>query len=95
MHQAAAAYGRIAQTTQSPRELEAGILMKSAQKLQAVKEDWEARQGDLDEALTYNRKLWTVLIGTVGRDDNPLPAPVKQNITNLGVFILNLSLIHI
>ena len=92
VHQAAAAYGRTAQATQSPRELEAGLLLKSAQKLQSVREDWEGRRGDLDEALTYNRKLWIVLIGTVSREDNPMPLQVRQNIASLGAFILNRSL---
>ena len=62
MHYAANAYSKVAQTTQSPRELEATILMKAATRLQAIRDDWDSRNKDLDEALTYNRKLWTVLV---------------------------------
>ncbi|MDJ1158465.1 flagellar biosynthesis regulator FlaF [Chelatococcus sp. SYSU_G07232] len=92
MQHAATAYARVAQTTQSPRELEANILMKAATRLQAVRDDWPAREGDLDGALTYNRKLWTILVTSVTREDNPLPKPLRQNIANLGLFIFNHTL---
>jgi flagellar protein FlaF len=42
----------------------------------------------LYEALTYNRRLWTVFIDAVTSDDNRLPVPVRQNIANLGVFVM-------
>lgn len=89
MHQAANAYARVAQAAQSPRELEASILMKAATRLQAIRENWDARRGELDDALLYNRKLWTILVSSVTREDNPLPVPIKQNIANLGLFIFN------
>lgn len=89
MQQAANAYAKVAQATQSPRELEATILMKAATKLQYLRDDWESRKDDLDEALTYNRKLWTILVSSVTRPENPLPLEIKQNIANLGIFIFN------
>lgn len=89
MHQAANAYARAAQSSQSPRELEAHVLLKSAAQLQAIREDWANRHEDLDGALTHNRKLWTVLVASVTREENPLPLPIKQNVANLGIFILN------
>jgi flagellar biosynthesis activator protein FlaF len=92
MHYAANAYSKVAQATQSPKELEAHILMKAATKLQAIRDDWDGRAKDLDEALTYNRKLWTILVTSVTRPENPLPAPIKQNIANLGLFIFNHTL---
>jgi flagellar protein FlaF len=92
MHYAANAYSKVAQTTQSPRELEASLLMKAALRLQMIKDDWDGRQKDLDEALTYNRKLWTVLVSSITRPENPMPAPIKQNVANLGVFIFNHTL---
>jgi flagellar biosynthesis activator protein FlaF len=92
MHYAANAYSKVAQATQSPRELEALILMKAATRLQGIRDDWENRVKDLDEALTYNRKLWTVLVSSVTRPENPLPAPIKQNVANLGLFIFNHTL---
>ena len=61
--------------------------MKAASRLQAIRENWDGARGDLDAALTYNRKLWTVLVTTVTEAENPLPAPIKQNIANLGIFV--------
>jgi len=87
--QAAAAYQQTAKQTASPRELEASLLSKSAAQLQRIKDDWENRSGDLDGALTYNRKLWTVFLTTVTKDENPLPIAIKQNIANLGIFVMN------
>ena len=89
MQQAANAYSKVAQATQSPRELEAAILMKAAQRLQAIREDWAGRRSDLDDALTYNRKLWTILVTSATEAENPLPVAVKQNIANLGLFVFN------
>ena len=77
----------MAQATQSPRELEAAILLKAASRLQAVRDDWAGRRGDLDEALTFNRKLWTILVTSVTDADNPLPRPIKNNIANLAIFV--------
>ena len=92
MHYAANAYSKVAQTTQSPRELEASVLMKAATRLQTIKDDWQSRSKDLDEALTYNRKLWTILVSSITRPENPMPAPIKQNVANLGLFIFNHTL---
>jgi flagellar biosynthesis activator protein FlaF len=87
MQQVANAYARVAQTTQSPRELESSILLKAGMKLQAVKDRWPESEADLDGALTYNRKLWTILVASVTREENPLPREITQNIVNLGLFI--------
>lgn len=38
--------------------------------------------------LNFNRKLWTVFVTSIARDDNPLPQEVKNNIGSLGVFVL-------
>jgi flagellar biosynthesis activator protein FlaF len=82
----------VAQAIQSPRELEAAILMKAATKLQAVRDDWTGKRPDLFEALTYNRKLWTILVSSATEDSNPLPAAVKQNVANLSLFVFNHTL---
>jgi flagellar protein FlaF len=92
MQQAASAYSKVAQATQSPRELEAAILMKAATKLQAIRDDWEGKRRELFDALTYNRKLWTILVSSATEEGNPLPVPIKQNLANLGIFIFNHTL---
>jgi flagellar protein FlaF len=92
MHYAANAYSKVAQATQSPRELEAHVLLKAATRFQGIRDDWESRAKDLDEALTYNRKIWTVIVSSVTRPENPLPKPIKQNVANLGLFVFNHTL---
>ncbi len=92
MQQAASAYSKVAQATQSPRELEAAILMKAATRLQAIRDDWDGRRPELFDALTYNRKLWTILVSSATEETNPLPVPIKQNLANLGIFIFNHTL---
>lgn len=87
--QAAAAYQQTAKKTANPRELEAILLSKSAAQLQRIHDDWENKKSELEGALTYNRKLWTVFLTSVTKDDNPLPVAIKQNVANLGIFVMN------
>jgi flagellar biosynthesis activator protein FlaF len=89
MQQGANAYAKVAQTALSGRELEAAILMKAATRLQRIRDDWEGKRADLDEALKYNRKLWTVLVTSVTSPESLLPQPIKHNIANLALFIFN------
>lgn len=91
-NQVAQAYQRTQQTTASPRELEASLLIKAAAKLQSVRDGWDATRGELDEAVTYNRKLWTILATSATRPENPLPQDVKSNVANLAVFIFSHSM---
>ena len=92
MSQAANAYAKAAQAAQSPREIEATVLMKAATRLQTIRDDWNAKSRELDEALTFNRKLWTVLVTSVTDAANPLPTPIKENVANLGLFVFKQTL---
>ena len=84
------AYRTVAKQIASPRELEADLLLKAAARLQAVhRQLGAASRSDLDDALLYNRKLWTIFLGSAMNDDNPLPAEIRQNVANLGMFIMN------
>jgi flagellar biosynthesis activator protein FlaF len=86
---ATSAYARVAQETMDPRELEASLLLKAAAKLQAVLDEWVQKPPQaLSDALLYNRRLWIIFIDAVIRDDNKLPLSIRQNILNLGVFVL-------
>lgn len=86
-HAAANAYARVAQTGQSPRELEAMLLIKAAHRLQTVRDGWANGTPDLAEALTYNRRIWTVLATSATEADNPLPVEIKHNIAQLAAVI--------
>jgi flagellar biosynthesis repressor protein FlbT len=86
---AAQAYAKAAKETASPRQLEASLLLKAAAKLQAVHDAWPQKSAEFREALLYNRRLWTVFLDAVIREDNQLPNPVRNNIKNLGMFVMN------
>src|SRR5262249_28900777 len=60
----------------------------AAAKLQAVHETWREKPIGLNEALVYNRRLWTIFIDSVIKDDNKLALQVRQNIANIGVFVM-------
>lgn len=92
MQTAAQAYGKVAKSTANPRELEGTLLLGAAARIQAIRDNWESRSGELDAALLYNRKLWSVFLSSVTREDNPLPREIRQNVANLGVFILSHTL---
>jgi flagellar protein FlaF len=89
MHSAARAYDRTATQTLKPRDLEAQLLLKAANKLQSVKDDFEVRRPELGHALVYNRKLWTIFVTAVTGPEHPLPKDVRENVANIGLFVLN------
>jgi len=89
MHnQATTAYQAVAKRTGSPRDLEANLLSKSAVNLQRIRDDWDVARDDLHGALKFNRKLWNVFLNSATREDNPLPVSIRQNVANLGLFVL-------
>jgi len=88
MQSGASAYYKTETATMSSRDLEASLLIKAARQLRDVQDDWDARRSDLADALEYNQKLWTILLSAVTNPDNPLPAEIRQNVANLGIFIL-------
>jgi flagellar biosynthesis activator protein FlaF len=85
---AAQAYARTAQTTASPREIEAQALLKAANKLQDIVSNLGRTDDEFAAALLFNRKLWAILLSAVTSDDNPQPVEVRQNIVNIGTFVL-------
>lgn len=82
-------YQAVENTTLSGRELEASILSRSAMRLAAVRDDWEAADRDerLDEALRYNQRLWTLFQAELTDPNNPLPIELKRNLLSLSAFI--------
>jgi flagellar protein FlbT len=88
MNHAATAAAKLVKEAASPRELEARMLLKAAAKLQAVHDTWDDKPVGLDDAVHYNRRLWTVFIDAVTSDHNKLPAAVRKNLLRLGVHIM-------
>jgi flagellar protein FlaF len=89
MSSAAQAYSRVANTTSSPRDIEAQALLTAANKLQAVMNNDDATYMQKFEALMFNRKLWSIFLSEAQRENNPQPLEVRQNIANIGIFVLS------
>jgi len=85
---AAFAYKTVGAQTVSPRVLEANLLSSAAGKLQRCRDDWDNTRHELTTALLFNRKLWTVFLGSVTGEESQLPKPLKENIANLGIFVM-------
>ncbi|HTJ58648.1 MAG TPA: flagellar biosynthesis regulator FlaF [Devosiaceae bacterium] len=82
------AYQQAARQTSTPRDLEANLLSQAAAHLQRIREDWGLLAGELPEALKFNRKIWTVFVTSVTDEESQLPLDVRQNMANLGIFVL-------
>lgn len=85
-------YEQNARASRSPRELEASLLLKAAGQLQYIVENWREKWGKENNefltALYYNRRLWSVLLGSIAGEENPLPLEIKNNVASLGAFVL-------
>jgi len=88
-NQAVEAYQQAARQTVPPRDLEANLLSKAAAHFQRIRNDWNSLGDELPNALIFNRKLWTVFLTSVTDEESQLPLQVRQNIANLGVFVLS------
>ena len=83
------AYKSVEKTTVSGRETEARVLTEAALKLRACQKKWdnEDQRELLDEALTYNQRIWTIFQAELGKEDNPLPDKIKLDLLRLSSFI--------
>ena len=88
MSSAAQTYARASQATASPREIEAQALLKAARQLQDVVENWSGGGSHLNSAIMFNRKLWSIFMSDAINDENPLAIELRQNIANIGVFVM-------
>ncbi|MCV6600219.1 MAG: flagellar biosynthesis regulator FlaF [Cohaesibacter sp.] len=85
---AATAYQDIGQQTGDPCELEANLLLQAAAKLNRAKANG-LKSDELDEALTFNRKLWTIFVGELLDENHGMPKQMRENLVNLGIFTFN------
>jgi flagellar biosynthesis activator protein FlaF len=92
MQNAAGVYSAVANRIANARELEAKLLLKAAAQMQLIHDAWDSNKSDLDHVLLNNRKLWTIFLTSVTSDDNPLPPDVRQNVANLGLFVIKQTL---
>ena len=91
--QAAQAYAQNRSITPSQRQIEANALLKAAQLLENAKDMWQpgADEG-INDALTFNRKLWTVFAAEAANEANELPIELRNNIANISLFIFKRSI---
>ncbi|HWL30645.1 MAG TPA: flagellar biosynthesis regulator FlaF [Xanthobacteraceae bacterium] len=90
MQSAAQTYKNVSRQTSNPRELEASLLLQAAARLQSVRDSWNDNgKLQLNEALLYNRKLWSVFLGEITDNNHPMPKDVRQNVANIGLFVMN------
>jgi len=90
---AAGKYGKTAKETPDQRELEGQLLLKAANELQRLQERWdEATPEDIDNILTYNRKLWMLFFDTAIENPDSRPVDLRNNIVNLCNFIFKRSI---
>lgn len=85
---AALAYQQVGKQTVSPRVLEANLLSKSAAQMQRIRDDWDNSNTGLNAALLFNRRLWNVFLNSATSDESKLPPALRQNIANLGLFVM-------
>src|SRR5271165_3810787 len=89
MSNATRLYKAVSEKIASPRGTEADLLLEAAVRLQKIQGNWDSRgPTDLDEALRYNRILWTIFTSAVTKPENPLPQAIRQNVANLGIFVM-------
>ena len=86
---AANAYKQVDKATISGRETEARVLTEAALKLKKCQDKWETaeREQNLDEALRYNQKIWSLFQSELEKEDNPLPQKLRIDILRLAAFI--------
>lgn len=82
-------YRAVEKESISGRETEARVLTKGALKLVDCQKNWDSpnRNAQLDEALRYNQKIWSLFQTEVSKKDNPLPTQIKHNILSLSRFV--------
>jgi len=88
MSNAAQAYARTSHATGTAREIEAQALLKAAKQLRDVQANWKGPDTNMHKALLFNRRLWSIFISAAESNENPQPLEIRQNIANIGVFVI-------
>jgi flagellar protein FlaF len=92
MNTSAKAYKKVARQIADPRDMEADLLLGAASRLQAIQDHWERNKHQFTAALLHNRKLWMIFLTDVTSNESPLPIEIRQNVANLGLFVINHTL---
>lgn len=89
LQNAVKSYQSVDKETMSGRETEARVLTQAAMKLVECQNNWDnpGCKQQLDKALKYNQRIWSIFQTEVSKAENPLPVGIKQNILMLSRFI--------
>tara|TARA_Y100001934_G_C12231669_1_gene715703 strand:+ start:455 stop:970 length:516 start_codon:yes stop_codon:yes gene_type:complete len=76
------------QAINDPREIEVRALLKSADNLKNLQENWDSfKVVEREEILQKNEKLWTIFTAEMQSEETGLDVQIRNNIANLGVYI--------
>ena len=81
-----AAYQRVSQVTESPRQSEYRLLGAVSRELAASLVDVE-NPGRRREALDWNQQIWITFMLDCGQAENALPATLRARIISLGLWV--------
>ncbi len=83
------AYRSVEKATLSQRDLEATVLTKAALQLQLLKDNWtrEDHDAQLEDALSYNQRVWSFFQAELSVEENPLPEEIRRNLLALSFFV--------
>ena len=88
MQYAANAYAKVARVALSPREAEAAVLLKAAGRLRALGTQVETGPA-LNDALTFNQRVWTILASAATEPGSPLPVEVRNGMAQLLAYVVH------
>lgn len=83
------AYRNVEKATLSQRDLEATVLTKAAMQLKATQENWpnEKQDSQLEDAISYNQRVWSFFQAELSMEGNPMPEEIKRNLLALSLFV--------
>ena len=83
------AYKKISKITDSLRDTESRVLTQGAVKLKTCLNNWDGKgfRGQLNEALVYNNKIWTLFQSELSKKHNQQPIEIRNNLLKLSMFI--------
>ena len=88
-HTGVTAYKAVMKNTLTGRQLEAHVLLETADRLQRVVDTWDSQghEARLSDAISRTHTLWCVFQDALADADNPMADDVKSNILSLSLFI--------
>ena len=83
------AYDSVNKATMSGRDVEAEVLTKAALKLKACQDTWaeNGQSTNLEAALKYNQRIWSIFQAEIEKPGNPLPGALKADLLKLSIYV--------